>query len=127
MGNIRREHVPYEINSNVAQSIDNSQYPQWPSFHFYNQKWGFSEIIKNRDAPNLYIYSSLRDHPFFSGLMFTGKYRLLDQVKGQFSAEGCGRGTGHLAKFNAPGIRGLLSGNIPIVSNRFDNQVQIVN
>jgi len=118
-GAIKREHVPYDLSSTVANAIDQTRSPQWPSFHYYNNKWGLSSIITNREDPESYVYSSLKDKTPFSGLMFDGKIKLYDPVTKHFSKMGCGMGSGHLAKFDEPGMRGTLSGDVQIISNRW--------
>jgi hypothetical protein len=120
LGYVGRNMIPYELSTSLLEnSVDVRDHPQWPSFHYYNNKYEFTQINKHKDLPDQTIFSALRRNTPFDGLMFSGRLLLWDAVKQEYTAKSDGQGTGHLAVFNVPGMRSALSSTIQFKNNRF--------
>jgi hypothetical protein len=118
-GYISKQYVPYDVSSDFAKKyLDNRNRPQFPSFHYYNLLWRFSDINYGRKISDGSVFSDIRRNPPYHGMCFVGHSRRYNPATMRFEKTDKTTGSGHLSKFDVPGMLSALNGSIQMENNR---------
>ncbi len=97
------------IASNYKGQLAKVTKPLWPSFHFYNSVWRFTDINADTILTNPESYQQMTDSTYQTGIMPICTHKIFSQSTRDVTE--LYRGTGHLDPHDGP-LGDLLNGKV---------------